>query len=194
MIVRTGINEERTIMESKRIAWAVTGAGHELEGCVNLLLKCKRADIFLSRAAEEVLVIYDLFKRLDAAGISIFRTTGASSPIIGKLFSGIYQAVVVAPATSNSVAKFVYGISDTLIANLFSQAGKAHIPVIVLPTDRSDVMDSLGPHNERIQVYPRAVDLENTAKLKSFSGVSVAGSLTELEQLLAGFASIADSA
>ena len=171
-------------MEDKRIAWAITGAGHALEECIDILLKYENIDIFLSRAAEEVLHIYKLDTHLNAAGARIYRETKASSPLIGRLFSGIYQGLVIAPATSNSVAKFVHGISDTLITNLFAQAGKSHIPIIVYPTDLGPEMDSLGPHRESLKVYPRPIDLENTAKLGAFPGVAVVRNRTELERCL----------
>ena len=40
-------------MDEKRIAWAITGAGHFLEECIETILNHDRVDIFLSRAAEE---------------------------------------------------------------------------------------------------------------------------------------------
>ena len=42
-------------MTERRVAWAITGAGHALEECVDVLLKIEMLDIFLSRAGEEVL-------------------------------------------------------------------------------------------------------------------------------------------
>jgi flavoprotein len=104
------------------------------------------------------------------------------------LFGGTYSVLVIAPASSNSVAKFVYGISDTLGTNLFAQAGKSRIPVIVYPTDLEPIMDTLGPHGKPFKVYPRPIDLENTAKLRSFAGVTVVNNHGELEQALGKYA------
>ena len=42
-------------MIEKRIAWAITGAGHALEECVDMALTFNQIDVFLSRAAEEVI-------------------------------------------------------------------------------------------------------------------------------------------
>jgi dihydromethanopterin reductase (acceptor) len=178
---------EEASMSEKRIAWAITGAGHALDECIEVLLKHDRVDLFMSRAGEEVLSMYGLDVRLNGSGIRIHRETQASSPLVSRFFAGVYSVLVVAPATSNSVAKFVYGISDTLVANLFAQAGKSKVPVVVYPTDLAPVMDSLGPHGERIKVYPRTVDLENTRKLQKFAGVSVVADCKELEQCLAPF-------
>jgi flavoprotein len=172
-------------MGEKRIAWAITGAGHALEGCIQALLKCEKVDIFLSRAAEEVVRKYKLHLRIDVPSIRTYREGKASSPLVSRLFAGTYSVLVVAPATSNSVAKFVYGIADSLVTNLFAQAGKSRVPVIVYPTDLAPEVQSLDPNREPVRVYPRPIDLENTAKLKAFSGVEVVGNLEELERCLA---------
>jgi flavoprotein len=172
-------------MGEKRIAWAITGAGHVLEDCIQALLKCENVDIFLSRAADEVVRKYKLHLRIDVPSIRTYREGKASSPLVARLFAGAYSVQVVAPATSNSVAKFVHGISDSLVTNLFAQAGKSQVPVIVYPTDLAPEMHSLDPQREPVKVYPRPIDLENTAKLKAFSGVEVVGSREELERCLA---------
>jgi dihydromethanopterin reductase (acceptor) len=172
-------------MNKKRIAWAITGAGHTLEECIEVLQGHADVDIFLSRAAEEVLQMYHLYARLPEPGNRIYRETQASSPMVSRFFAGIYRVLVIAPATSNTVAKFVYGISDTLVTNVFAQAGKSRVPIIVYPTDQSAAVDSLGPRGESIKVYPRPIDLENTAKLHSFSGVTIVRNREELEYGLA---------
>lgn len=168
----------------QRIAWAITGAGHYLEECADLLLRYGNVDVFLSRAAEEVIRIYSLQNQLHRPGVRTYRETLASSPLVVRLFRGDYYVLVVAPATSNSVAKFVYGISDTLVTNLFAQAGKSRVPIIVMPTDLEPEVDSRGPHGEPVKVYPRSIDLENTEKLRSFPGVSVVSSVEEIERCL----------
>ena len=174
-------------MSEKRIAWAMTGAGHGLEECLGLLLKHKEVDLFLSRAAEEVLAMYRMNTRLADSGARVYREENASAPLVSRLFAGVYCVLVIAPATSNSIAKFVHGISDTLVTNLFAQAGKSKVPIVVYPTDLLPEVDSLGPRGERIRVYPRTIDLENTDKLQSFSGVDVVASIAELEQCLSGY-------
>jgi flavoprotein len=174
-------------MSEKRIAWAITGAGHTLEECVQVILKCENVDIFLSRAADEVLRKYKLHLRIDVPSIRTYREGKASSPLVARFFSGAYSALVVAPATSNSVAKFVHGISDSLVTNLFAQAGKSRVPIIVYPTDLETNIDSLDPHRAVVKVHPRPIDLENTGKLRAFAGVKVVGRREELEQCLASY-------
>jgi dihydromethanopterin reductase (acceptor) len=175
-------------MEEKRIAWAITGGGNFLEECIDTILNFKRVDIFLSRAAEEVLRMYNLDSRITVPNVRIYEEKKHSSPLVKRFFGGKYSVLVVAPATSNSVAKFVYGISDSLATNMFAQAGKSRVPVIVYPTDLAPEMVSLGPTSKTVTVYPRPIDLENTAKLKAFPGVDVVASREELEQRLAVYA------
>jgi dihydromethanopterin reductase (acceptor) len=185
MIIDSGYGwAGRKTMSERSIAWAITGAGHALEECIDLILKLENVDVFLSRAAEEVLGIYKLETRLNSSRVRMYRETKASSPMVGRLFGGAYRFLVIAPATSNSVAKFVHGISDTLVTNLFAQAGKSHVPIIVYPTDIAPEMDSLGPHREPLKVYPRPIDLENTARLEAFAGVTLVKSYEELAHAL----------
>jgi flavoprotein len=87
--------------------------------------------------------------------------------------------VVVAPATSNTVAKCVWGISDTLVTNIFAQAGKCRIPSIVFACDTEPEVTTESP-SDWVTLYPRSVDLENVEKLKAFERVTVASTLEEL--------------
>ena len=86
-------------------------------------------DLFLSDAAEEVLPIYNI--RLEdlrprfASGFRLLRDKTASAVPVGMLYDDVYHTVVVAPATSNTVAKCVVGISDTLPTNMFAQAASS---------------------------------------------------------------------
>ncbi len=166
------------------IAWGITGAGYLLQECVDLIAELGSVDVFLSRAAEEVLRMYRLEDNLQQGAKAVVRDTMASAPIVGRFAHSRYQVLVIAPATSNSVAKFIYGISDSLITNLFAQAGKNRVPIIVLPTDTAPEMDSAAPGGKIIKVYPRAIDLENTARLREFPDVTVVENIEDLRKCL----------
>ena len=174
-------------MKEQRFAWAITGAGHTLTACADQLLRFKNIDVLISTAAKEVIRMYSLQERFESPDLRVIYETQASSPVVARLYNGVYRVLVVAPATSNSVAKFVCGISDSLISNLFAQAGKSHVPIIVFPTDLAAEMDTTGPHGEPVKVYPRPVDLENTNKLRDFPGVTVVESVEDLTQCLATY-------
>ncbi len=166
------------------MAWGITGAGAFLRECVDIILSIpkERIDIFLSKAGEEVLKIYRLWDSLKGYNLVLDRS--ASSPSCGFFYSGLYSVLVVAPATSNTVAKMVCGIADTLITNIFAQAGKAGIPSIVLPTDVDEGLISFSPSGKKITLNRRKVDEDNISKLKEMEGVRIAYSLRELKDAL----------
>jgi flavoprotein len=169
-----------------RLAWGITGAGHFLSDCANLILDQPDVDLFLSRAAEEVVRMYSLEEHLLRGSQRLFRESRsrASAPQVARFFRGDYDWLIVAPATGNTVAKFAHGIADTLISNLFAQAGKCRVPIIVLPTDVKPEIDSPGPKGGLVRVFPRPVDLEAVDHLRSFPGVTVVSSIAELRHRL----------
>jgi flavoprotein len=89
----------------------------------------------------------------------------------------------MAPATSNTVAKCVFGISDTLVTNVFAQAGKCRVPAIVFACDTAPELETEAPKG-MVRVYPRDIDLQNTERLKSFESTLVVESLEQLEAAL----------
>lgn len=163
---------------SGKTAWAITGAGHMIEDIFGIILSLDDAELFLSKAAEEVLKIYKI--DLTRFPGKVHRDTLASAPVCGKFATGHFGRLVVAPATSNAVAKFVTGVSDTLITNIFAQSGKSRVPITVMPTDVDPVMETVAPGGAKVMVYPRKIDLQNTEKLAGFEGVTVARTVEEL--------------
>lgn len=175
----------------RRFAWTLTGSGHYLLECLATALALPAVDFFLTRAAEEVLPMYGwtverlrqhLKQQTQGRG-RVIRDSSASSVPVGLLYRGHYHTVVVAPATSNTVAKCVCGISDTLATNMYAQAGKCRIPSIVFACDADPVVVTEAPDG-KVVLYPRAIDLENTARLRQFEMTSVVTSPDELAEAL----------
>ena len=171
-----------------RFAWCITGSGHFLDEAVALAARLPNLDLFLSRAAEEVLAIYRMpLESLRARfppGLRIVRDKTASAVPVGMLYDEVYHTVVVAPATSNTVAKAAFGISDTLPTNLLAQAGKLGIPTIVFACDTEPVVVTRSPH-DWVTLRPRRIELENVERLRRIDFCHVVGSPAELEQALA---------
>ena len=44
--------------ENKRLGWVITGSGHYFEECLDLMSKFGDFDLFVSKAAEEVVRMY----------------------------------------------------------------------------------------------------------------------------------------
>ena len=169
-----------------RIAWGITGAGHFLEQCVEMLLAHKQANVFLSSAGAQVLKMYGLYDRLQECGHTLFLDEDAASFPAVRVYGGRYDLVVIAPATSNTIAKMVCGISDGLVTNLFASAGKSRVPVVVLPCDVSGEVTSTTHHGKEVRIHVRPVDAQNTQALSRFEGVRVVHSPEQLEKIIAG--------
>lgn len=162
-----------------RIAWAITGSGHYIVECTNFLMALENVDLYISRAGEEVLKMYGLSLDKIREKMPVYRDKAASAPPVGHFYKGYYHTLVVAPATSNTVAKCVVGISDSLVTNLYAQAGKCRVQSIVFACDVAPEMLTTAPGGE-VMVYPRKIDLEGTDKLRSFEYTDVVDSVDEL--------------
>src|ERR1017187_4339635 len=106
--------------EQKRFAWALTGSGHHLRECLDIIDGLEDVDLFLSKAAVEILQQYGYKHSVGR----VFQDKTASAVPVELFYHGVYHTVVIAPTSSNTVAKMVCGISDNLVTNIFAQAGK----------------------------------------------------------------------
>lgn len=166
-------------MKNPRLAWAITGSGHYIEECIAFLLTLENVDIYLSQAGEEVLKMYSISLDSLREKFPVYRDKTASSPPVGHFYKGYYHTFVMAPTTSNTVAKCVLGIADTLVTNLYSQAGKCKVPSIVYPCDIAPEMETTAPGG-KVMVYPRKIDLHSTQLLRSFEYTTVVESVEDL--------------
>jgi len=172
-------------MQNKRLAWAITGSGHYLRECLAVLQTLESVDIYLSRAAAEIIKQYGFQTQLDATGHRIYQDKTASSVPVELFYEGKYHTLVIAPATSNTVAKMAYGFSDSLVTNLYAQAGKTRVPSIVfacdtLPEQESAYIQSEAPRDNIVKVYPRQIDLDNITKLAAFEATQIVADIPAL--------------
>lgn len=99
---------------------------------------------FISKAGFEVLRMYGLLGRVREycpggylREVFTDYDEGASSPHAARLSLKVYKVLVVSPASSNTIAKMVNGISDTLVTNAFTHACKAGVKVLIVPSEFS---------------------------------------------------------
>lgn len=168
------------VMEKPRLAWALTGSGHYIEECLEFLLTLDEVDVYLSLAAEEVIKMYGYHLDDIRAKMPVYRDKAASAPPVGHFYKGYYHTFVMAPATSNTIAKCVLGIADSLVTNLYAQAGKCRVPSIVYPCDIAPEMETTAPKGKKVMVYPRPIDLEATRKISTFAYTEVVDSVDSL--------------
>ena len=171
------------MVKTPRWGWALTGSGHFFKECLAMIHALDEVDLFVSKAAAEVVRMYKQDLRLPKSA-RIFRDTTASAAPVGAFYYGTYHTLVLAPATSNTVAKCVHGISDNLATNVFAQAGKCRVPAIVFACDTAPELETEAPKG-MVKVFPRRIDLNNPERLKSFEATVVVESLDELELALA---------
>ena len=167
----------------RRFAWCLTGSGHGLDESLALARRLPGCDLFLSAAGEEVLGIYGISLDALKADFKVLRDKTASAVPVGQLYEDSYHTVVVAPATSNTVAKCALGISDSLPTNMFAQAGKLGIPGIVFACDTEPVVVTKAPH-DWVTLRPRRIELDNVARLREIDHCEVVCSPSELEAAL----------
>ena len=158
------------------MAWALTGSGHYLRDCLDIIKQFEDVDLFLSKAAAEILQQYGYQHNIGR----VYQDKTASSVPVELFYEGKYHTLVIAPATSNTVAKMVAGISDNLVTNLYAQAGKTRVPSVVFACDTEPELESEAPRENMVKVYPRRIDLENMQKLKTFEETTVAADMQQL--------------
>ena len=176
-------------MQNQRLAWAITGSGHYLRESLAVLQTLENVDIFLSRAAAEIIRQYGFQAQLDATGHKTYQDKTASSVPVELFYEGKFHTLVIAPASSNTIAKMAFGFSDSLVTNLYAQAGKTRVPSIIfacdtVPKTGQNAIKSVAPRDNIVQVFPRKIDLDNVQKLASFEHTQIVESIELLQQAL----------
>lgn len=160
-----------------KILWCITGAGEFLKESIEMLSQLHEAEItiFISRAGEEVLRSYGLFRHIKKTW-KLVTEENFSSVAAGKVTLGAYDVVVVSPTTANTIAKIANGIADNLVTTAVSLAIKTNVKVYVVPTDwvRKNVKipEALTPGGNVIHMKPRRADLRNLEYLEE-EGVKI---------------------
>ncbi len=176
----------RKSIKNQKLAWAITGSGHYLRESLQILQSLQAVDIFLSKAALEIIQQYGFQAQLEATGHKVYQDKTASSVPVELFYAGKYHTLVIAPATSNTIAKMAYGFSDSLVSNLYAQAGKTRVQSIVFACDTSPVttsgfIQSEAPRDNLVQVFPRQIDLDNVAKLANFEFTQIVSEMMQLQ-------------
>ena len=74
----------------KRLAWAITGSGHFLRESLEVLQGLEHVDIFLSKAAAEIIKQYGFQAQLDTTGHKVYQDKTASSVLAGAIIKVWY--------------------------------------------------------------------------------------------------------
>ena len=165
----------------RKIAWGITGAGDLINETLEVMKGLKEAyrgsleiEVYLSKAGEQVLRFYRLGDELREGFDRVQVERDANTPFItGRLQLGRFDFLLIAPATSNTVAKLAHGISDTMLTNGAIQALKANVPVYVMPVDyREGTVVTILPNGKELELRVRKEDAENVRKISGMDGVT----------------------
>lgn len=169
-------------VKKKRVAWGITGSGDRLTETIKEMKRLQkqyhakaRITIYPSKAGDQVLKFYGLFRGMKESFDKIRTEVNSNVPTLAvQLQSGKIEFLLIAPATSNTVAKLVNGIADTLLTNSAIMALKSFVPVYVMPCDfkEGEIVTQL-PDGSDMRIRVRKEDVEQTEKLAAMDGVSI---------------------
>ncbi|MDH7563483.1 MAG: archaeoflavoprotein AfpA [Candidatus Bathyarchaeota archaeon] len=168
--------------KKKKVAWGITGSGEKLQETIDKMKELKRryehaVDIhaYLSKAGEHVAKCYRLLGDLKMSFGKVAVEVDANSPFLaGQLQLGLFEFLLIAPATSNTVAKIAVGIADSMLSNAAAMALKARVQVYVLPSDWKEgtILTKL-PNGRDLEIHVRKEDADNARKLRNMANVFV---------------------
>ncbi len=181
-----------------KIAWGITGAGHKLKESLQVIKQLidqgHKVDLFISQAAEIVGKMYSIFPILDETQqeyplqmmkIYYGRTQRPGYPICARFNLGHYDKLIISPVTSNSVAKMIVGIADSLITNIFAQMIKGNGQIYLVPTDLipGNIQTEI-PEGRIITIRIDELSSKNAQTLTKFPNVQVFSDPKEILELL----------
>lgn len=176
-----------------KVAWGISGSGDKLAETVDIMIRVKKQyanevdiRVYLSKAGEQVIKWYKLNEKLNESFDRVLVETNSNSPFLaGDLQTGKFAFLLIAPATSNTVAKIANGITDSLLTNSAIMALKGFTSVYIMPVDfrEGTIMTKL-PDGKDWKVRVRREDAENAQKLKTMKGITV---LEKPEEILEVF-------
>ena len=182
---------EKSMPETRkiRIAWGITGAGDRIRETIDVMKKIRMSypveiRVFASKAGEQVLKWYKVYDEVKNSFDRFSVEVNANSPFLaGEVQIGKYAMLIIAPATSNTVAKIAGGIADTLLSNAALMALKAFVPVYIMPSDyeEGEVVTEL-PDGKKLRLRIRREDVEHVEKLRSIDGIYILERPEDIEE------------
>lgn len=178
--------------KKKTVAWGITGSGDRLVETLDVMKSINQEyegkvtiRVYLSKAGNQVVRYYRLTDDLKENFDRINIETNSNVPFLaGALQLGRFDFLLIAPATSNTVAKISLGIADTLLSNAALMALKAFIPVYVMPSDyREGVVITKLPDGRDLKLRMRKEDVEHVKKLAKTDDVHIMEKPQDLQQL-----------
>ena len=174
--------KEQAEAKKKKVAWGITGAGDKIAEYIEIMKQIKKEyentveiQVYLSKAAETVLKFYKLEDTLKQNFAKVSVELNSNAPFLAAWMQmRKYEFLLIAPATSNTVAKIANGIGDTLLTNAAIMSLKAFVPVYIAPTDyKEGVVYTKLPNGKEMKLRVRKEEVEHVKKLESMEDVFV---------------------
>jgi len=173
---------EKSAMKKRKVAWGITGAGDKIGEYLEVMEHIKKQyaatveiHVFVSKAGETVLKFYGLEAKLRQAFEKVQVEVNSNAPFLAAwLQMGKYEFLLIAPATSNTVAKIANGIGDTMLTNAAIMGLKAFKPVYLAPTDfkEGECVTKL-PNGKEMRLRVRREEVENVNRLRTMDNLQV---------------------
>jgi len=180
------------VKKRKRVTWGITGSGDRLTEIVDVMKQLKeeyqddvRITIYTSKAGEQVTKFYGIFKDIKDSFEKVRTELNANVPTLAvQLQSGKVEFLLIAPVTSNTVAKLANGIADTLLTNSAIMALKTFVPVYLLPCDLEEgtTVTQL-PDGSEMRLQVRKEEAEQTRKLGETDGIFILEKPKDIKQV-----------
>ena len=168
--------------KKKRVAWGITGSGERLIEVFKVMTQIRdqyqnkiRLTAYLSKAGDQVVKLYHLFRDLQDNFEKSRVEINSNVPSLAlQLQSGKIEFLLIAPATSNTVAKIANGIADTLLTNSTIMALKAFVPVYIMPCDYNEgITVTQLPNGSKMKIRVRKEDADYAKELATMNGLFI---------------------
>ncbi|MBM4240816.1 MAG: archaeoflavoprotein AfpA [Euryarchaeota archaeon] len=168
--------------KKKRIAWGITGAGERLLETFEVMRKIREMykndveiKVYISKSGDQVVKYYRIFSELEKNFDNVWVEINANSPFLaGQIQLGKFDFLLIAPATSNTVAKISLRIADTLLTNAAIMGQKAGVPIYIMPSDyKEGVVVTKLPNGKDLKLTIRKEDVEHVEKLANMENTFV---------------------
>jgi len=192
MAMKIVVKKEEKEKKKRRVAWGITGSGDRLVETVEIMKEIRKQyqnevdiRVYLSKAGDPVVKYYrlsnDLKENFDKVQVEI----NSNSPFLaGQLQLGKFEFLLIAPATSNTVAKISTGIGDSLLCNAAIMGLKAFVSLYIMPSDYEEgmIVTKL-PDGRDMKLRIRKEDVEHVKKLAGMDDVYVLEKPEEIHQV-----------
>jgi archaeoflavoprotein AfpA len=181
-------------MRKKKVAWGITGSGDKILETMKVMKNIKKKyeekvdiEVFISKSGDQVVKYYGISNELETNFDKIWVEINANAPFLaGNIQLGKYEFMLIAPTTSNTVAKISMRMGDTLISNAAIMGQKADVPIYILPSDYEEgVTITKLPDGKDLKITIRKEDVEHVEKLAKMYNTFILKEPENIEEIFA---------